>query len=555
MLEFRIRGLLEVRRDGSPIRLGAAKQRALLAILLLHANRVVSRDRLIDGLYGEQPPPTASTALRVYVSELRKALAAEPSAGDSFQTILSAEPGYRIDLRPDQLDLARFKRLTEDAGRALARRDSAAASAQLHEALELWRGPALDDFAYEPFAQSAIVRLEELRLVATERRVEADLALGRHVELVPELEGLVAEHPLRERVQGQLMLALYRSGRQGDGLAVYQNARRALAGQLGIEPSQPLQQLEKAILRQDPGLELGTGGPGPEAGTIESPALTDTPPDRSLLVVSEDDKGLDSVLALAEALASQPRRELIVALLVGSSELADTTDRLARRRDGLRARGVAARTVAFSSQKPGRDIVRLASEQDADLVLLKAGPALLEAGAIDGEVGAVLSDAPCDVALLVDRGGMAPDQSKPVMVPVGGAEHEWTAVELGSWVASTRGVALVLLGTSADEEAGTNDASRLLAHISLAAQRGLGLDCTPRLVPRGDEGVLEAAREASLLVMGLSDRWRQEGLGATRLAVAQTAPVPILIVRRGLRPGGLAPRESLTRFTWSLAAS
>ena len=187
--------------------------------------------------------------------------------------------------------------------------------------------------------------------------------------------------------------------------------------------------------------------------------------------------------------------------------------------------------------------------------MLKAGPALLEAGAIDGEVGAVLSDAPCDVALLVDRGGMAPDQSKPVMVPVGGAEHEWTAVELGSWVASTRGVALVLLGTSADEEAGTNDASRLLAHISLAAQRGLGLDCTPRLVPRGDEGVLEAAREASLLVIGLSDRWRQEGLGATRLAVAQTAPVPILIVRRGLRPGGLAPRESLTRFTWSLAAS
>ena len=133
--------------------------------------------------------------------------------------------------------------------------------------------------------------------------------------------------------------------------------------------------------------------------------------------MSEDDKGLDSVLALAEALASQPRRELIVALLVGSGELADTTDRLARRRDGLRARGVAARTVAFSSQKPGRDIVRLASEQDADLVLLKAGPALLEAGAIDGEVGAVLSDAPCDVALLVDRGGMAPDRASPSWCP------------------------------------------------------------------------------------------------------------------------------------------
>ena len=215
---------------------------------------------------------------------------------------------------------------------------------------------------------------------------------------------------------------------------------------------------------------------------------------------------------------------------------------------------MAARTVAFSSQKPGRDIVRLASEQDADLVLLHAGPALHMAGAIDGEVGAVLSDAPCDVALVADRGRTAPDESKPVMVPVGGAEHEWAAVELGAWVASARGVPLVLLGTSADEEAATDDASRLLAHVSLATQRGLGIDCTPMLVPRGDEGILEAAREASLLVMGLSDRWRQEGLGATRLAVAQKAPVPTLIVRRGLRPGGLAPRESLTRFTWSLTA-
>ena len=424
----------------------------------------------------------------------------------------------------------------------------------LREALELWRGPALDDFTYEPFAQAAIVRLEELRLVALERRIEADLALGRHADLVPELEGLVTDHPLRERLRGQLMLALYRSGRQADAVAAYQSARRTLADELGIDPSQALQQLEQAILRQDPSLELATTGPEPEARAIE-PQPYEAPPERSLLVIADGDDRLDSLLALAEALALRPRRELIVVrLAVSGRALTEETERLAERRDALRARGLAARTVAFSSQKPGRDIVRLASEQDADLVLLRAGPALHEAGAIDAEVGVVLSDAPCDVALVAGRAGTAPDATGPVMVPVGGAEHEWAAVELGAWVASARGVPLVLLGTSGDAEAGTDDASRLLAHVSLATQRGLGLDCSPMLVPRGDEGVLEAARESSLLVIGLSDRWRQEGLGATRLAVAQRATVPILIVRRGLRPGGLAPRESLTHFTWSLTA-
>ena len=266
MLEFRILGPLEVRRDGSPIRLGAAKQRALLAILLLHANRVVSRDRLIDGLWGEQPPPTASTALRVYVSELRKALAPEPSAGDSFQPILSAEPGYRIDLRPDQLDLARFERLTEDAGRALAEGDSAIglrAAARGARALARPRARRLRLRAVCPVGDRAARRASPRRHRAAHR---GGPRAGSRRELVPELEGLVTEHPLRERLQGQLMLALYRSGRQADALAVYQKARRALADELGIEPSQPLQQLEQAILRQDPALELGTRGAGARGG-------------------------------------------------------------------------------------------------------------------------------------------------------------------------------------------------------------------------------------------------------------------------------------------------
>ena len=349
-MEFRILGPLEVERDGRLVKVGAAKQRALLAILLLHANHVVSRDRLIDGLWGQQPPPTAATALRVYVSELRKALDPESSAG---QPILSAEPGYRIDVPPDQLDLTRFERLTEEASRVLGEGDPESASDTLREALDLWRGPALDDFTYEPFAQSAIVRLQELRLVAIERRIEADLALGRNAELVPELEGLVAEHPLRERLRGHLMLALYRSGRQGDALAAYQSARQTLADELGIDPGQPLQQLEQAILRQDPSLDHDAG-PEPEARPDEPTALTEPPPERSLLVLAEDDEQLDRLLPLAERLAARPRRELIVVrLAVAGDELAEVTEALAGRRDALRARGVAARTVAFTSQRPG----------------------------------------------------------------------------------------------------------------------------------------------------------------------------------------------------------
>ena len=234
-------------------------------------------------------------------------------------------------------------------------------------------------------------------------------------------------------------------------------------------------------------------------------------------------------------------------------ELAEATERLARRRDALRARGVAARTVAFTSQTPGRDIVRLASEQDADLVLLSAGPGLPETGAIDGDVGAVLSDAPCDVALVAGRGDTPPDASKPVKVPVGGAEHEWAAVELGAWVASARGVPLVLSGRQGTRRPGRRceplARPRLAGDAARARSR---LHADARSARR--RGRARGRREASLLVMGLSDRWRQEGLGATRLAVSSEGAgadpdrPPRAAARRA------RPRESLTRFTWSLTA-
>jgi predicted ATPase/DNA-binding SARP family transcriptional activator len=238
--------------DGEPIALGGQKRRALLAVLLLDAGRVVSRDRLIDALWGDEPPDTARNTLQVYVSQLRKLL---PEG-----VLETASAGYRLVIEPDAVDLFEFIRLSEEGRTALGAGDPARAADTLRAALALWRGAPLADLSWEPFAQSEIVRLEELRLAALEERIEADLALGRHGQLVAELERLVAEQPMRERFRAQLMLALYRSGRQADALAVYQRARRTFVDELGIEPSESLRRLERAILAHDPSLNVAQAG-------------------------------------------------------------------------------------------------------------------------------------------------------------------------------------------------------------------------------------------------------------------------------------------------------
>src|ERR671937_2282672 len=250
---FSLLGPLAVSLDGEPVALGGEKRRALLGTLLLEANRVVSRDRLIDALWGEDPPDTARNTVQVYVSQLRKLL---PEGA-----LETAPPGYRLAVEPDTVDLFEFVRLSEEGRTALAAGDATDAADTLREALALWRGPALADLAWEPFAQAETVRLEELRVAALEERIDADLALGRHGQLVSELEGLVTEHPLRERLRGQLMLALYRSGREADALAVYQRARRTLVDELGLEPSEALRKLERAILAHDPALNAPEVGP------------------------------------------------------------------------------------------------------------------------------------------------------------------------------------------------------------------------------------------------------------------------------------------------------
>lgn len=241
VIEFRILGPVEVLAEGHPIEIPQARLRALLAILLLNANEVVSTDRLIDALWGEQPPSKAGNALQVSVSRLRKLL---PNGGEPF--VQTRYPGYVIELEPAQLDLRRFETLAGEGRESLRLGEPVEAARLLREALAVWHGPALADLTSEAFAQREAERLEESRLAALELRIEADLATGEHAGLVAELESLVAAHPYREGFRGQLMLALYRAGRQAEALEAYQLLRQQLVDDLGIEPSRSLQQLERA---------------------------------------------------------------------------------------------------------------------------------------------------------------------------------------------------------------------------------------------------------------------------------------------------------------------
>jgi DNA-binding SARP family transcriptional activator len=518
-MEFRILGPLEVLDDkGRSMAVRGAKERALLAILLLHVNEAVTADRLVDELWGEAPPATARKSLQVRVAALRRVL---PEGA-----LVTRGGSYLIRVDPDQLDLDRFERLLSDGGQALADGDAEAAATVLREALALWRGPALADLGGESFTDPAVARLEELRLTALELRVEADLALGRHRELVGELAELVEAHPLRERLRGQFMLALYRDGRQAEALELYQRTRDTFIEELGIEPGPALRELHRAVLRQE--------------AALEPPKLLE--PARSILVAPQG-REIAALVDLGESLARRPARELILArLLLPDGDLAAETARANEHRQDLLGRGIAARTAVFTTDEPGDDLVRLAVEQDVDLLLVDGPPDL------QGKLTeTLLARAPCDVAVHVARD--RPARRGPVFVLFGGAEHDWAAIEIGAWIAGAREAALKIAGPAHGKG---RDASRTLANASLAVQRVLGIAAEPVLVAPSDEAVLASVADATIVVAGLPERWAPDGLGRVRTALAERARPPMLLVRRGLRPGGLAPRESLTRFTWTL---
>jgi DNA-binding SARP family transcriptional activator/ABC-type transport system substrate-binding protein len=262
-MEFRLLGPIEAVRDDRSLPLGGAKPRALLTLLLLHAGQVVSRDRLIEALWPGRPPGSAEHSLDVQVSRLRKAFAPD-------ELLLTRSGGYVLEVEPDAVDAARFERLLDDGRRANAAGEPVDALRSLEPALALWRGQALAEVGHEDFARADADRLEELRLAAIEERIDAELALGRHHALIAELEALTAKHPLRERLRGQLMLALYRSGRQAEALRVYSETRTRLVEELGIEPGQALRERQQAILRQDPALDLprGARSPGRRRGAL-----------------------------------------------------------------------------------------------------------------------------------------------------------------------------------------------------------------------------------------------------------------------------------------------
>ena len=347
-MEFRVLGPLEVLDDGRPLDLGAPRQRALLAFLLLNANEVVSTDRLAEALWPEKIPRTAAKAIQVYVSTLRKALGI---ARDRLET---RGPGYVLRVGAGELDLNEFERLLASA------KDEKAAvrAATLREALALWRGAPLADFEYESFVQPEAARLGELRQLALESRVEADLELGGGPELIAELQTLVAARPLQERPRVLLMRALYRAGRQSEALDVYREGKKLLDEELGLDPGPELRELERAILRQDPAL---SDAQAPEASV------------RAIVAVPESAAGLDVLLPLAEALARGPTaRELVLGRIVPAAELSAATAELDHVRHDLAERGATVRVAAFSSSSPGEDVVRLGEKQDADLLLLSA---------------------------------------------------------------------------------------------------------------------------------------------------------------------------------------
>jgi DNA-binding SARP family transcriptional activator len=530
--EFRILGPLEVAHDDELIELAGARQRALLTVLLVHAGEVVSGDRLLEEVWGDDAPSAGIAALRVRMSQLRRAL------GPAGEVLVTRPPGYVARPAPDQLDLTCFEQRVLDGERALAEGDASAASDALRSALALWRGPPLADIGDTSFVAIARTRLEELRIAALELRIDAELELGRHVPLAGELRALIAEHPLRERLWAQLMLALYRDGRQAEALDAYRQARRTLVDELGLEPGPALQAMERHVLAQD--LELATSPRrGPAVPASSSSA-------RTVLVLPTAD---DTAAALTE-LAGALNAETIVARLVPTSGLAAATQEL----HGLRAGRPAVRVAAFTSADPALDALRLVEEHDVALAVVD----LQHPETPTPLARAMLDRAVCDVAVVVGADRAPPpvdDTPGAILVPFSGARHDWAAAELAAGLALATGARLRLLGTDAGGEAsGRRDASRLLASASLALQRGLGVAGEPVLVSAGGaRGVLEAAEHgASLVVAGLSERWAREGLGATRVEIAASAPTPVALVRRGVRPGALAPPRALTRFTWSV---
>ena len=490
-------------QTGRPLPLGGAKQRALLALLLLEGGRAVSTRRLTDDLWGAAAPVSAAKALQVYVSQLRKALG-----------------GAAIETRPDayvlrsaglSLDLTSFEELAE-SGRSQVSAGRPVEGARLFaEALALWRGDALEGLD-EPGLAPLQARLDELRLVVQELWADARLATGRHTDLVPELALLAERHPLRERLHEQLMLALYRDGRQAEALAVFRRLRDRLHDELGLEPRSRVRQLELSILRQDGQLEIARA----------------EQPQRSIVAAGSRPTRLAALLG---PLAREISGELILFIPVAlREELAAASALLEPHRSEE------TRVAAFVTRDPNRDVLRLAADEAAELVVLECAPETVATTRLEQPA--------CDVALFVDAAGELPGSS--VTVLFGGAPEDWKAIEVAAVLARACGVPLRLAGV----HSGGGDASTLLARAALVVQRFAGIATEPVLFDPEFPASLTEIALGGTLVAGAAGG-RPDGLPAGRLRLAGIG-VPLLLIVPGPRPGLLAPAHTLTRFSWSL---
>ena len=355
--------------------------------------------------------------------------------------------------------------------------------------------------------------------------------------MLAELRELVAEHPLRERLWAHLIVALYRDGRQADALEAYRTARHTLSEEIGIEPGPELRALERQVLEQDPVLDR-------EVQAVR--------PSRTVLAVSDQASSITALAAVGATLAGDVDAGLIVSAIVADEPaLTSITPQLRALRDRAAGAGRELRVAAFTSDEPGRDVARLAAEHDVALLLLDAPPAVVDGARFEEALGSVLRAVAADVAIVAGAERTGSEPAAPVVVPFAGHDHDWAALEVGAWLARARGSPLRLVGTRAAPRAGRRDASRLLASASLATQRGIRVMVETVLADPGAEGILAAGTDAAFVVAGISDRWGKEGLGRQRSALARGARCPVLFVRRGTSPGGLAPPEALTRFTWS----
>jgi DNA-binding SARP family transcriptional activator len=459
--------------------------------------------------------------LHVYISDLRRSLPDE--------VLVTAPPGYLLRIPTGAVDLTDFERLVSRGRHALSAGDAAGAVVALDEALALWRGPVLEDLAGEGFVQVEARRLEELRLSARELRAMAGLAGVGGPDLVPQLLELVSEHPYRERPHALLIRALAVAGRQAEALEVYATVRARLSDELGIEPGAELRSAQTAVLRQE-----------------AAPTQLVTPTG-VVLAVGCDPRRLDALALVASRPAAASGRELVVAAVLDAltSSPGDLTAAAAAALTAQRSTPGPGRSAAFRSRSLADHVTALAAEHDADLVVLDAAGLIGSQGHLTDWVATVLNDITADVVLLPND---PPTAGLSFAVPFGGSAHDWAAAELAALLARASGSALRVIGTLTEHD----DASRLVARVGLAIQRAVGVTVEPILTEATVPGLLTALA-GTTAVMGVSERWRSEGLGPFRQQLADAAPGTLLI-RRGLRPSLLAPPPtSATRFAWSAA--